>query len=46
MLKFNVKKLPVISASGEVTGMLYERDLFFAIVGAMLNGTALPEGTS
>ena len=37
MLKFNVKKLPVVSASGQVTGMLYERDLFFAIVGAMLN---------
>lgn len=37
MLKFGVKKLPVVEAGGAVTGMLYERDLFFAIVGAMLN---------
>jgi CBS domain-containing protein len=42
MLKFGVKKLPVIDASGRVAGMLYERDLFFAIVGAMLNNTSLP----
>jgi CBS domain-containing protein len=46
MLKFNVKKLPVVSASGQVTGMLYERDLFFAIVGAMLNTLAPQEGAS
>jgi CBS domain-containing protein len=39
MLKFGVKKLPVVDAGGRVSGMLYERDLFFAIVGAMLNNT-------
>jgi CBS domain-containing protein len=38
MLKHGVKKLPVTDASGRVAGMLYERDLFFAIVGAMLKG--------
>jgi CBS domain-containing protein len=43
MLKFGVKKLPVVDAGGTVTGMLYERDLFFAIVGAMLNSTGLSE---
>ena len=37
MLKFNVKKLPVVDAKEKVTGMLYERDLFFAIVKSMLN---------
>lgn len=37
MIKFGVKKLPVIGPAGTVTGMLYERDLFFAIVRAMLN---------
>ena len=37
MVKFNVKKLPVIGPAGTVTGMLYERDLFFAIVRAMLD---------
>jgi CBS domain-containing protein len=42
MLKFGVKKLPVVETGGAVTGMLYERDLFFAIVGAMLNNTSLP----
>lgn len=37
MLKFNVKKLPVLNAAGSVTGMLYERDVFFAVVKAMTN---------
>lgn len=37
MLKFNVKKLPVVSAEGKVAGMLYERDVFFAIVKTMLD---------
>jgi CBS-domain-containing membrane protein len=40
MIKFNVKKLPVLDLSGAVTGMLYERDVFFAIVKAMMNGVA------
>ena len=40
MLKFNVKKLPVLNAAGSVTGMLYERDVFFAVVRAMMNNIA------
>ncbi|MDP2167461.1 MAG: CBS domain-containing protein [Thermodesulfovibrionales bacterium] len=36
MLKNNVKRLPVISKDGGVTGILYERDVFFAITKAML----------
>jgi CBS domain-containing protein len=44
MLKFGVKKLPVVDADGAVAGMLYERDLFFAIVGAILNDSGKPEG--
>ena len=43
MIKYTVKKLPVIGAGGRVTGMLYERDLFFAIVKHML-GPAGPSG--
>jgi CBS domain-containing protein len=41
MIKFNVKKLPVLGPSGAMIGMLYERDVFFAIVKSMLNS---PEG--
>jgi len=37
MIKNNVKKLPVISKKGRVVGMLYERDIFFAITEAMGN---------
>ena len=37
MIKFNVKKLPVLGPTGAVAGMLYERDVFFAIVRSMLN---------
>ena len=37
MIKRNVKRLPVIDKTGKVIGMLYERDVFFAIVKAMLN---------
>ncbi len=44
MLKFGVKKLPVVDPDGAVAGMLYERDLFFAIVGAILNDSGKPEG--
>ena len=36
MIKNNIKRLPVIDTSGKVVGMLYERDIFFAIVKAML----------
>jgi CBS domain-containing protein len=41
MIKFNARKLPVLGPAGEVVGMLYERDVFFAIVKSMLND---PEG--
>jgi CBS domain-containing protein len=37
MIKNNVKRLPVIGKDGGVTGMLYERDVFFAITRAMLD---------
>lgn len=43
MLKHGVKKLPVVHDNGTVQGMLYERDVFFAIVGAMLKGSGSPE---
>jgi CBS domain-containing protein len=37
MIKHNIKRLPVVDKSGKVIGMLYERDVFFAITKAMLN---------
>ncbi len=37
MIKNNVKRLPVIGKDGRVTGILYERDVFFAITKAMLD---------
>jgi len=37
LIRRNVKRLPVVDKEGKVVGMLYERDLFFAIVKAMLN---------
>lgn len=37
MIKHNIKRLPVINSSGRVVGMLYERDVFFAITKAMLD---------
>jgi CBS domain-containing protein len=40
MIKENVKRLPVVDKTGKVVGMLYERDVFFAIVKAMLNENA------
>lgn len=40
MIKKNVKRLPVVDASHRVTGMLYERDVFFAIVKAMVDDGA------
>ena len=36
MVKHNIKRLPVINKEGKVAGMLYERDVFFAITKAML----------
>ena len=33
----NVKRLPVIRKTGKVSGILYEREVFFAITKAMLN---------
>lgn len=37
MLKNNIRRLPVIGKNGKVMGILYERDIFFAITKAMLN---------
>ena len=37
MIKNNVKRLPVMGKDGKVTGILYERDIFFTITKAMLN---------
>jgi CBS domain-containing protein len=37
LIKRNVKSLPVLDNAGKLVGMLYERDVFFAIVKAMLN---------
>jgi CBS domain-containing protein len=39
MLKNNVKRVPVLDADNEVLGMLYERDIFYAITEAMLDRT-------
>lgn len=36
MIKHNIKRLPVTDSSGRVIGMIYERDVFFAITKAML----------
>lgn len=36
MIKHNIKRLPVVDRTGRVVGMLYERDVFFAITKAML----------
>ncbi|MFA6056221.1 MAG: CBS domain-containing protein [Thermodesulfovibrionales bacterium] len=40
LIKRNVKRLPVLDNAGKLVGMLYERDVFFAIVKAMLNENA------
>src|SRR3990172_10932784 len=37
MLKNNVKRLPVMGKGEKVVGILYERDVFYAITRAMLN---------
>lgn len=36
LLKNKVKRLPVLDKKGTIVGMLYERDVFFAITRAML----------
>ncbi len=36
MIRNGIKRLPVLERSERVVGMLYERDLFFAIMRAML----------
>jgi CBS domain-containing protein len=36
MIKKGVKRLPVLDKAGKVVGIIYERDVFFAIVKAML----------
>jgi CBS domain-containing protein len=40
MLKENVKRLPVIDKDGRVVGIIYERDVFLAITGAILEENA------
>ena len=37
MIRNKIQRLPVIDKNGKVVGMIYERDIFFAIVKAMLN---------
>lgn len=36
MIKKNVKRLPVVDKDHKVTGLLYERDVFFALVKSIL----------
>jgi CBS domain-containing protein len=36
MIKNSIKRLPVLDKTGKVAGMIYERDIFFAVVKAML----------
>jgi len=36
MIKNNIRRLPVVDKIGKVVGMIYERDVFFEIVKAML----------
>jgi predicted transcriptional regulator len=37
MLKNDVKRVPVLNKDNRVTGMLYERDVFYEIAKSMLN---------
>ncbi|MBE0449089.1 MAG: CBS domain-containing protein [Actinobacteria bacterium] len=43
MIKHNIKRLPVVNESGQVVGMLYERDIFFAVTKAMLEEEGVEE---
>jgi len=36
MIRKNIERVPVVDKAGKVVGMLYERDIFFGIVKAML----------
>jgi predicted transcriptional regulator len=36
MIRKNIKRLPVVDKTNKAVGMLYERDIFFVIVKAML----------
>ena len=36
MIKNNIKRLPVLDKAGRIAGMIYQRDIFFAVVKAML----------
>jgi CBS domain-containing protein len=36
MIKQCVERVPVVDAKGKAIGIIYERDVFFAVVGAML----------
>ena len=37
MIRHRIQRLPVVDESGKVKGMIYERDLFFEVVKAMLD---------
>ncbi len=37
MIKHHVKRLPVLDQTGKMVGMIYERDVFYAITSAMLD---------
>jgi len=40
MLKYNIKRLPVIDKTGKVMGMIYERDVFNAVTKTMLDANS------
>ena len=37
MIKHHIKRLPVLDQTGKMVGMIYERDVFYAITSAMLD---------
>ena len=37
MIKHHIKRLPVLDQNGKMVGMIYERDVFYAITSAMLD---------
>jgi len=44
MIRKNIKRLPVVDKTNKAVGMLYERDIFFVIVKAMLEKNAGNKG--
>ncbi|MDD5167660.1 MAG: CBS domain-containing protein [Syntrophales bacterium] len=40
IIKKGIRRLPVLNKEGKPVGMIYERDVFFAIVGVMLDEKA------